>query len=64
MSKPSYNPSKTQSQFSSGKKTLSNFFIKSDKEKKDEAQDRLIHSVNAVTELLKANTELRDTLEK
>lgn len=43
---------------------MSNFFTKSDKEKKDAAQDRLIHSVNAVTELLKANTELRDNLEK
>jgi hypothetical protein len=32
---------------------------------KTEAQaERLIHSVNAVTELLKANTELRDHLEK
>jgi|LauGreDrversion4_2_1035121.scaffolds.fasta_scaffold161150_1 hypothetical protein len=30
----------------------------------DAAADRLIHSVNAVTELLKANTELRDTIEK
>jgi hypothetical protein len=32
---------------------------------KTEAQaERLIHSVNAVTELLKANTELRDNVEK
>jgi hypothetical protein len=35
-----------------------------DKDKHDAAADRLIHSVNAVTELLKANTELRDTIEK
>ena len=33
--------------------------------KKHEAQaERLIHSVNAVTDLLRANTELRDNLEK
>jgi regulator of replication initiation timing len=30
----------------------------------DAAAERLIHSVNAVTDLLKANTELRDTIEK
>ena len=30
----------------------------------DAATERLIHSVNAVTELLKANTELRDMVEK
>ncbi len=30
----------------------------------DAASERLIHSVNAVTDLLKANTELRDTIEK
>lgn len=41
-----------------------NFFIQKDKEKQDAAAERLIHSVNAVTELLKANTELRDTIEK
>ncbi len=41
-----------------------NFFIQRDKEKQDAAAERLIHSVNAVTELLKANTELRDTIEK
>lgn len=35
-----------------------------DKEKQDAAAERLIHSVNAVTDLLKANTELRDTIEK
>lgn len=31
-----------------------------DKAKQDAQAERLIHSVNAVTELLKANTELRD----
>lgn len=37
----------------------SHFFAKS------EAQaERLIHSVNAVTELLKANTDLREAYEK
>lgn len=41
-----------------------NFFIMKDKEKQDAAAERLIHSVNAVTDLLKANTELRDTIEK
>lgn len=41
-----------------------NFFIQKDKEKQDAAAERLIHSVNAVTALLKANTELRDTIEK
>ena len=30
----------------------------------DAASERLIHSVNAVTDLLKANTELRETIEK
>jgi hypothetical protein len=30
---------------------------------KDAQAERLIHSVNAVTELLKANTELRDQME-
>lgn len=33
--------------------------------KKSEAQaERLIHSVNAVTELLKANSDLREAYEK
>lgn len=41
-----------------------NFFMMKDKEKQDAAAERLIHSVNAVTDLLKANTELRDTIEK
>lgn len=35
-----------------------------EKEKADAAAEWLIHSVNAVTELLKANTELRDNMEK
>ena len=35
-----------------------------DKQKSDAQAERLIHSVNAVTELLKANTELRDNNEK
>lgn len=35
-----------------------------DKQKQDAQAERLIHSVNAVTELLKANTELREKIEK
>ena len=35
-----------------------------DKQKQDAQAERLIHSVNAVTELLKANTQLRDQIEK
>lgn len=35
-----------------------------EKEKQEAQAERLIHSVNAVTELLKANTELRDNGEK
>ena len=38
--------------------------MQKDKEKQDAAAERLIHSVNAVTDLLKANTELRDQIEK
>lgn len=41
-----------------------NFYLQQDKQKMDAAAERLIHSVNAVTDLLKANTELRDTIEK
>jgi len=41
-----------------------NFYFKQDKEKMDAAAERLIHSVNAVTDLLKANTKLRDNIEK
>ena len=35
-----------------------------DKQKQDAQAERLIHSVNAVTDLLKANTELRDNMER
>ena len=35
-----------------------------EKEKMDAAAERLIHSVNAVTDLLKANTKLRENIEK
>lgn len=44
--------------------TMSNFNYKQDKDKMDAAAERLIHSVNAVTDLLKANTKLRDNIEK
>lgn len=46
------------------KRTQMNFYLQQDKQKMDAAAERLIHSVNAVTDLLKANTELRDTIEK
>jgi regulator of replication initiation timing len=46
------------------KRTQMNFYLQQDKQKMDAASERLIHSVNAVTDLLKANTELRDTIEK
>jgi len=35
-----------------------------EKQKAEAQAERLIHSVNAVTELLKANTELRENVEK
>ena len=35
-----------------------------EKQKADAQAERLIHSVNAVTELLKANTELREQNDK
>ena len=35
-----------------------------DKHKQDAQAERLIHSVNAVTDLLKANTELRNNMER
>lgn len=35
-----------------------------DKQKQDAQAERLIHSVNAVTELLKANTEQREKIER
>jgi len=44
--------------------TMTNFYFKQDKDKMDAAAERLIHSVNAVTDLLKANTKLRDNIEK
>ena len=50
--------------FSGAKGTQSNFYYKQDKDKVDAAAERLIHSVNAVTDLLKANTKLRDNIEK
>ena len=57
-----FSPNKT---FNSGAKgTQSNFYYKQDKDKVDAAAERLIHSVNAVTDLLKANTKLRDNIEK
>lgn len=49
---------------SNSKRTQMNFYLQQDKQKMDAAAERLIHSVNAVTDLLKANTELRDTIEK
>ena len=48
------------SQFKMGM-TGSNFM---DKAKQEAQAERLIHSVNAVTELLKANTDLREKNEK
>lgn len=44
--------------------TMTNFHFKQDKQKMDAAAERLIHSVNAVTDLLKANTNLRDNIER
>jgi len=41
------------------KRTQMQLYMQKDKEKQDAAAERLIHSVNAVTELLKANTELK-----
>ena len=44
-------------------KTTNGNFLQ--EKKKHEAQaERLIHSVNAVTDLLRANTELRDNMER
>ena len=57
----SFSPNKT---FTSGRGTMTNFNFKQDKDKMDAAAERLIHSVNAVTDLLKANTKLRDNIEK
>lgn len=44
--------------------TMTNFYFQQDKDKMDAAAERLVHSVNAVTNLLKANTELRDNIER
>ena len=57
----SYSPGKS---FGDRTHTQTNFYFKQDKEKMDAAAERLIHSVNAVTDLLKANTKLRDNIEK
>jgi len=59
----SFSPNKT---FMTNKTAggMTNFYFKQDKEKMDAAAERLIHSVNAVTDLLKANTNLRDNIEK
>ena len=61
----SYSPTKTffsqgQGLGSGARGTMQNFYFKQDKEKMDAAAERLIASVNAVTDLLKANTKLRD----
>ena len=47
-----------------GTTTMNNFNFRQDKEKQEAAAERLIHSVNAVTDLLKANTKLRENVEK
>lgn len=57
----SVSPSKT---IYSANKTGSNFYYAQDKQKMDAAAERLIHSVNAVTDLLKANAKLRDNTER
>jgi regulator of replication initiation timing len=43
---------------------MTNFYFVQDKQKMDAAAERLIHSVNAVTDLLKANTNLRENIER
>ena len=61
----SYSPNKSFSGAPGDRKdTMTNFYFKQDKDKMDAAAERLIHSVNAVTDLLKANTKLRDNIEK
>ena len=62
----SFSPSKTffSGYGSAARGTMTNFYYKQDKDKMDAAAERLIHSVNAVTDLLKANTNLRDKIEK
>lgn len=62
----SFSPNKTFNTNTSGlgqKHTMTNFYFKQDKQKMDAAAERLIHSVNAVTDLLKANTNLRTNIE-
>jgi len=44
--------------------TMTSLQKQQEKEKQEAAAERLIHSVNAVTDLLKANTELRESIEK
>lgn len=66
----SFSPSKQTnathtSGFGAGSRgTMTNFYFQQDKQKMDAAAERLIHSVNAVTDLLKANTNLRDNIER
>ena len=62
----SFSPTKTffSQTGSQARGTMSNFNYKHDKDKMDAAAERLIHSVNAVTDLLKANTKLRENVEK
>ena len=59
-----FSPTKTFFSGSNAPGTMTNFYFKQDKDKMDAAAERLIHSVNAVTDLLKANTKLRDNIEK
>lgn len=61
----SFSPNKTFNTNMSGfqKGTMTNFYFKQDKKKMDAAAERLIHSVTAVTDLLKANTNLRTNIE-
>ena len=61
----SFSPNKTFQTNGSGfgKGTMTNFYFQQDKQKQDAAAERLIHSVNAVTDLLKANTNLRTNIE-
>ena len=60
----SFSPTKTFFSGSNAPGTMTNFYFKQDKDKMDAAAERLIHRVNAVTDLLKANTKLRDNIEK
>ena len=62
----SFSPTKTgmSGKGAFGNTTMNNFNFRQDKEKQEAAAERLIHSVNAVTDLLKANTKLRENIEK